>query len=173
MQLIQHVTVGAGGQASITFSAIPQTFTHLMLKLSLRSTRSGFPSATYLNFNSTGFNATGLVLYGNGSSAGSYGYSDGTLAAISSTVSTANTFSNTEIFIPNYRSANSKSYAVDYVFENNGATAEQGINSGIWANSAAISSILIDDFSTNLFVEGSSASLYGITTGSAGGVTVS
>jgi hypothetical protein len=174
MTLIAHTEVGSGGAANIEFTSIPATFTDLVVKLSLRSTRTGFPSATYLNFNSSGFNASGRILYGGGSGSGqSYGYSDGSLAAVSSAASTANTFSSIEIYIPNYRSSAHKSYSIDYVFENNDTPAEQGLNAGLWANTAAITSILIDDFSTNLFVQHSSASLYGITAGSDGTTVVS
>jgi hypothetical protein len=173
MQLIarQELTSAA---ASITFSSIPQTFTDLYLVLSVRSNRTGFPGAMFINFNSSGFNATGRFLYGEGSGSGqTFSYSDGLIAAINSSIHTANTFSSTSIYIANYTSSANKSFSVDSVFETNATAAEQDLNAGLWSNAAAISSIEIDDFSTNNFVSGSSATLYGILAGSSGGVVVS
>jgi len=170
---IQTIELGASGASTISFNSIPQTFTDLVIRLSLRSTRTGFPSATYISFNSTGYNSAGRVFYATGSDRGSYGFTDGTIGAVSSAASTSNTFSNSEIYIPNYSSSGSKSYSVDYVFENNATAAEMGIIAGVWANSAPITNIDIDDFSTNSFVQYSSASLYGIRRGSDGATGVS
>jgi hypothetical protein len=59
-----------------------------------------------------------ITIFGNGSSVVSY-----TIAELSfmyvTTSGTSNTFSSTEIYIPNYTSSNNKSVSVDSVTENN------------------------------------------------------
>jgi hypothetical protein len=75
---------------------------------------------------------------------------------------TANTFGNTSIYIPNYRSSAAKSFSVDAVTENNATLAYQNIQAGLWNNSAAITSISISFLSGGNWAQGSSASLYGI-----------
>jgi len=49
MVAIQTVTVGSGGAANIEFTSIPQTYTDLVVVLSLRNNRStaiGYPRFT-------------------------------------------------------------------------------------------------------------------------------
>jgi hypothetical protein len=56
---------------------------------------------------------------------------------------TANTFGNTEFYIPNYTSSNYKSFSVDGVTENN-ATAAFALYAGLWSNTAAITSFRLN-----------------------------
>jgi hypothetical protein len=171
MQHIETVTVGSGGAASITFMAvgdIPSDYTDLVLKLSLRSTESGVTTAT-VDLNSTA--PTARWLRGNGATA-----SSGTdpVLLFNGTSTTANTFSNVEVYIPNYRSSAQKSGSVDLVVESNSASSfvYQYIYALLWNVTDPVTSITInDDYGS--FVEFSSASLYGITAGSDGIVAVS
>lgn len=80
-QIIQTVTVGAGGAASIDFSSIPQTYTDLKILLSGRTNANDGSSGqwTYINFNGATTNNSVRVLYGAGSSVGQ-------LAATSNTI---------------------------------------------------------------------------------------
>ena len=67
---IATTTVGAGGTTSITFSSIPQTYTHLQLRMLTigngSNTASGFMA---LNCDSTSTNYYTHYLYGNGATA--------------------------------------------------------------------------------------------------------
>ena len=64
--------------------------------------------------------------------------------------------------------------SVDAVGENNATQAFQIISAGLWANTAAITSIqLIPQSGGGTFVADSTVSLYGITKGSDGIVTTS
>jgi hypothetical protein len=68
---IQTVTVGSGGQATISFTSIPATFTHLQLRGIARSTNGnvgGDSISASLNSNTT---YRSHYLYGEGSGAGS------------------------------------------------------------------------------------------------------
>jgi hypothetical protein len=158
--LLGEVTLGASA-ASVTFSNIPQTgYTDLKLVCSARGTQSSVNQSYQITFNGT--STTGLSMrrvYGNGASAAS---DSGlrTIEAVGATA-TANTFSNDEIYIPNYTSNNNKSYSVDNVSENNATTAYAIMHAGLWSNTAAITSIVFTGV-TGSFVSGSTFYLYGL-----------
>jgi hypothetical protein len=167
MQLIQTVTVGSGGAASITFSSIPASFTDLMVVVSGRCTTTD--TTATLSFN-TGGSYSRRTRLGDGANV-----STNTSAVdfrISRSDDTAATFGNTSIYIPNYAGGAAKSYSVDTVNENNATTAFQAITAGLWDQTAAITSIVLDAVSGD-FAQHSSASLYGILAGSDGIVAVS
>lgn len=154
---IASVIVGSGGAATIDFTSIPATFDDLVIKLSGRSS-SAPAEGMYIAFNGSTANFTGRYLLGDGSNASS-GVLARYLGSIYGTIGTANVFNNTQIYIPNYSSANNKSFSVDNVAENNATTGFQNIIAGLWSNSAAITSISI---SCTGFIQHSTATLYGI-----------
>jgi hypothetical protein len=87
--LINSVTVGSGGAASMEFTSIPSTYTDLVVKISGRSDNTG-SFANYLRFNSdSGNNYTWINLYGfeavaySDPSGGSISYSTAYLYGIS------------------------------------------------------------------------------------------
>ena len=172
MQFIEQVTVGSGGAASITFSNIPQEgFTDLLLVWSGRSSFSDVVVDPQVSFNGSSANFTGRRLFGTGANV----FSDSTARRISAdpgATATANTFSNGQLYIPNYRSSVAKSFSTDAVGENNGTTAYQMITAGLWNDTSAITTIALSYVAGN-FVQHSTASLYGVTAGSDGIVTVS
>ena len=173
MKLLETVTVGAGGAASITFSNIPADFTDLYIVVSARTARSGFNNDQFgVNFNGVSTNQTGRELFGGGSSTSSashtriFGYTTATTA-------TADTFGNASVYVPNYRSAVAKSVSIDAVTENNATSAVQNLFAGLWNSTAAITSVTLVPLSATNFTQHSTASLYGITAGSDGIVSVS
>lgn len=157
------VTVGAGGASTITFSSIPSTYTDLKVVLSARGTTSATWSDISLLFNGSSANFTAKMLYTTGLSV----FSDpitNTLR-IPGPSSTASTFGNLEIYIPNYASSNNKSWSSDTVTENNSSLANAVLNSliaGLWSNSAAINSISFSADGGGTFVQYTTATLYGI-----------
>lgn len=175
MTLISTVTVGAGGASSILLDNIPQTFTDLVIKLSGRSVSTSNLIDVALRFNGSSSSYSHRYVYGTGSSTASTSNYTGTDKLYFGTVTkglwTANTFGNTEIYIPNYAGSASKTVTVDSVSEQNSSEAYQFLTAGLWSNSAAITSISLFVIGDNL-AQYSSASLYGITKGS-GGATVS
>lgn len=170
MQLIQTVTVGSGGAAAIAFNSIPQTFTDLYIVLSARV--AGTSIGVGQKFNGSTANFSGRFLEGSGSSAISYTAANIISYATNST-NTASTFGNSSIYIPNYTLANNKSVSLDSVTENNATAAFQLIGAVLWSSSSAITDIEFYHVNGTNFVQYSSASLYGITKGSDGIVTVS
>lgn len=156
------VEVGAGGAANIEFTAIPSTYTDLVL---VYSARAAEPTGTFyevsvnLNGSTTGF--TAKQLYGDGSTAASSSPTTRQVGLIGNVATTSNTFNNNQVYFPNYAGSTNKSYSVDAVTENNATTAYANIVAGLWSNTAAITSIRIAVTSGN-FVQYSTASLYGI-----------
>jgi hypothetical protein len=169
MQLIETVTVGSGGAASITFSSIPATFTDLYLVMSLRNTVATSTGTLALN---TGGIYTRRRLLGDGSSASSDTPSSDYLC--SSSTDTASTFGTTGIYIPNYTSSVAKSYSVDTVSENNATTAYQILIAGLWSGTDAVTTITLTPQGASAdWAQYSSASLFGVLAGTDGIVTVS
>jgi hypothetical protein len=160
LTLINTVTVGAGGAATIEFTSIPQTYTDLLIKTSYRGTSAHIAYDTNISFNGSGANFTGKLIYGSGSAANSpsIGNSPGLYVGANAT---ANTFSNGEYYIPNYTSSNYKSFSVDEVSENNASTAYIYMSGMLWSQSAAITSITLTPAS-GTFVQYSTAYLYGV-----------
>jgi len=159
--LIASTTVGSGGASSVTFSSIPATYTDLKVVMSLRTNYAQNYDNFTMSINSSTTSFTFRMLYGSGSSVGSYNSTTGNITDIDAANNTANTFSNLDIYIPNYTSANNKSYSVDSVQENNATLAYAEMVAGLWSNTAAITSLT---FTSNggSFVQYSTAYLYGI-----------
>jgi hypothetical protein len=168
MKLIESKTL-ATAAASIEFTSIPQTFTDLVLLISARNDTSN-AVAGLISFNGNTANFSSRFLTSDGSSA-----SSGTFARFACSFqddNTANTFNNGALYIPNYSGATHKSYSSDQATENNATGNNMGIIAGLWANTAAITSLAISPASGNLRI-GSTISLYGVLKGSDGIVTTS
>jgi len=161
---IASVTVGAGGAATMAFSSIPATYTDLVLMTSNRLTGSN-PTVN-LQFNSdttqTNYYRRILLHYGSGASV-NYTNDQGGGGYATYSGYTASTFSNTSIYIPNYLSANQKTYSADSVAENNSASDYfSGIFAGLWTGTAAITGITIYPADSTNWVQYTTATLYGI-----------
>lgn len=171
MTFIQHTEL-TGSQASIVFNSIPQTFTDLYVVFSLRS-NSGVTVAKG-NFNAVGADERRLQGSGSGTFTG-FNQPGSTIGFATGSANTANTFSNNVLYIPNYTATGRKSYSGDGVTENNATEAFQNIVAGLTTTTSAITTLEIypDAVQASQWVAGSSATLYGITRGSNGGVTVS
>ena len=161
--LLEKITVGAAGASSVEFSGIPQTgYTDLVVKVSARGTDSSVYAGIYVSFNGTAYNSTGRFIEGDGSSASSATFSNGAISFIAGATATSNTFGSTELYIPNYTGSTNKSYSSDGVGENNATLALAQLNAGLWSNTAAITSITLDAYLSNTFVQGSTFYLYGV-----------
>ncbi len=164
--LISSVTVGAGGASSIDFTSIPATYTDLLVKISARgdSTSNIGAIALYASINGLTTNRTWRRIYALGSSAGSDNGTNTTISAVNTNAgtSTASTFTNGEMYIPNYAGSTNKSFSVDFATENNSATLnELDLLAGLWSSTAAINQITLTCSAGN-FMQYSTAYLYGI-----------
>lgn len=170
-ELITSSTVASGTVSSVTFSSIPNTYTDLLIKVSARSTNIGNNYDNYyLTMNGTagGTAYSDRLLYGVGSSNGSFNHIGTTqmqIGATPNTAGTASTFDNTEIYINNYASTSiyksvSSDIAVERNTTTNGATFV-AVVTGLWSSNSAITSLVLTPDATN-FVQYSSIYLYGI-----------
>jgi hypothetical protein len=174
MTLIAHQEL-TSAQSSITFSSIPQTFTDLVLVSSLRGNEF-----CRISLNGSDANTTMKTLWGLTGAVWTGNYSQ-LWQPVGRGSSTANTFSNNQVYITNYRLSTGKAVSIDAVDENNSGASYgsyQLVASGLWNNTAAVSSITLTSLDANLnpsgnFATGSTATLYGVLAGSSGGVTVS
>lgn len=151
--------------ASVTFSSIPNTYTDLKV---LCTSRLDNLSGNYgIRFNGdTGANYNWRYLAGQGASVSSgllSNNTEGVFGQCDGTAETSNTFSISELYIPNYASSNQKSFLADGIRENNATTAVQIFDAGLWTGTAAITSMTIRPYAGNgNFVQYSSFYLYGI-----------
>jgi hypothetical protein len=166
--LIASNTLGASA-TSVTFSAIPSTYTDLVLRLSLRGDQANYSEIILLEFNgSAAANYSYTAIRANGSTADSVRGSAQTYGRVgyaNSGNSTADTFGNAEIYIPSYTASQNKPFSGIGMSENNSATAgEAWITpyATLWSNTSAITSIKISPINGPNWVSGSSFYLYGI-----------
>jgi hypothetical protein len=170
MELIATTTL-ASAQGSITFSGIPQYFDDLFVLVSARSSLSGGGFEATLSLNGSGSNRRRIRMRTDGFSITGADTTDADIMYTPGTQVTADTFSNTSIYIPNYRSGNFKSANSDSAVSNNGTEFYLAIYSWLWSETAAITGLTLT--AAGNFIAGSSVSLYGITKGSDGIVTTS
>ena len=157
--LISSVTVGSGGASSIDFTSIPSTYTDLLVKISARNDSGG---NLFVTFNSSSASFSRRDLFANVPTVGSSNSSDNFIGASNDSTFTANTFSNSELYIPNYAGSNNKSYSSDTVNENNATVSNLRLLAGLRSNTDAITSLSLNAGSGNNFVQYTTAYLYGI-----------
>jgi hypothetical protein len=165
---IATVTVGSGGSASVSFTSIPSTYTHLQIRGISKTDRANrFGDTFNVRFNSdTGSNYAWHELYGNGASATAGG---GTTASFmrlgrTSAVDAAinDIFGAQVIDILDY--ANTNKYKTTRSLDGDDLNGEGfvGIWSGLWQSTSAVTSItLIPNLGTN-WVQYTQFALYGI-----------
>ena len=162
-KLIQAQTLSSS-QSSVTFSAIPATYTDLVIRASIRSDVATTGGALNLVVNSqtSGFSSTNI--FGDGTAAAGESKTAETKyifrRSVTGTSNTSNTFASVEIYIPNYAGTTAKVASAFLVTENN-TTSDAQINAfaNLNTNTAAITDLSLQF--TN-FVSGSSFYLYGI-----------
>ena len=164
---ISTVTVGSGGTSSITFSSIPSTYQHLQIRFMARTTRSlGFdPFLIRMNSDTTAANYASHALYGSGSSAVS-NYTSGESGTfhylVSAATSTASVFGAAVIDVLDYANTNKYKTTRSLAGYDGNGSGYICLNSGLWMNTNAITTLTIVPFVGSNFVEYSSFALYGI-----------
>ena len=162
-ELIETITL-ASSASSIEFTSIPQDGVDLLCVLSARHDSSVSLLRALIN-NDTGANYARLYLYGDGSDGQTQSNTGQTRLfnsfAINRSTYTADTFSNLQIYFPNYTSSSAKTISFDGVVENNATEGYQNLQASSWSGTDPISSISLGD-GTNNMVAGTTASLYKI-----------
>lgn len=160
---IAQSVVSTATATAIEFTGIPSNYDDLLIVYSARTNRAAeVVDNINIGFNGTTTNLTARYLVGTGTAVVSStslnrfgGFATGASA-------TANTFGNTQVYIPNYTGSTNKSFSVDSVSETNGTTSYQIISAGLWSQTAAITSISFTSNTSDSFVTNSTAVLYGI-----------
>jgi hypothetical protein len=171
---IQTIEVPSGGVSSIFFDAIPNTYDDLLLVFSCRASLG-----TNFFFDDLGLQINGdtgsnyfntLVRAREGSiQAGSGSGTSVTLYGSPVVSSTANTFGNGQLYIPDYKNSKVKTMIADGASENNSSNGIQaGIIASTWSNTSIVRSLRILSLNNWGFAQHSSASLYGIRRGKDG-----
>jgi hypothetical protein len=163
---IATTTVGGGGAASVTFSSIPSTYTHLQVRMIARTNRAAGVDPMALTLNSdTGNNYSWHDMYGDGS--GVYAEASTSTSNVkfyraAGSTATAGIFGTVVLDILDYQNSN-KYKTIRYLggIDQNGS-GEMFFGSGLWMNSAATTSITIAPFVGTSFSQYSSFALYGI-----------
>lgn len=149
---------------TVTLSSIPSTYTDLVLRASTRDTLNQTAPSVNIRINSDSsalYSETNLQ--GDGSTASSDRTSNSTITYPGfhpGAASTANTFSNFEIYFPNYTVSQNKSFGISFVGENDNITAYIHTKAELYRSTAAISTLTLTCGSQ--FATGSSFYLYGI-----------
>ena len=164
---IATVTVGSGGSSSISFSSIPATYTHLQVRMLFRDTRAVVGDYASLQFNSdTGSNYALHLLSGSGATAAAAGYSSQTsidISRVAGSSATASVFGAAILDILDYTNTNKYTTTRSLGGVDNNGSGEIVLNSGLWMNTAAVSTITIKAQAGSAnFEQYSSFALYGI-----------
>lgn len=168
-EAIATATVGAGGASSIEFTSIPATYQHLQVRMTSRSNYSQPEDSPGFRLNSdSGANYAFHFLRGNGSTASSSG--DPNRTAVAFIQNSAGATSPTSVFgglvcdILDYANTSKNTTLRGFGGYDNNSVGSLTVSSGVWMNTAAITSILIypAGVSGNDWVQHSTAALYGI-----------
>ena len=164
---IATTTVGVGGSSTITFSSIPATFKHLQVRLIGRTNRSdqnGDFFQTTLN-SDTGANYSWHFMRGNGTGLTTNAGASNTMMEtnrIPGSLITASVFGGIVIDILDYTDTNKYTTLRSIGgFDGNGS-GEIFVNSGLWQNTAAVTSITFTNSGSRTIQQYSHFALYGI-----------
>lgn len=167
MDVLQVVTVGSAGASSITFSNIPNTYTHLQIRGITRDTRTGGTAQSLcLQFNGDGgSNYSTHAIYGDGASAGTIAQTSQVQARLGeepTTSSTSNTFAATVVDILDYTNTNKYKTLRSLNGNDQNGSGTIYLHSSLWMSTSAINSISIYTLNSQNFVQYSQFALYGI-----------
>lgn len=168
-QSITQTTLGSN-TASVTFSSIPSTYTHLELLVQARSTHTQPADFVLVRYNgdTTAGNYAYASLWVNGTTIGNNNTSSSSFtgfSAISGDGNTSNIFGISRFIIPEYKNTSVQKTGFASGNSASGSNTFAGItlNGLFWNSTAAISSITLSLNSGTNFITGSTFSLYGFT----------
>ena len=152
--------------ASVTFSAIPSTYTDLVVRASARSDRA-LVTDNYLielNGSATAVYSRTSLLNNGGTPQSSNATPQAFWVALYADAAnaTSGTFGSAELYIPNYAGSTNKVASSFSVQEDNTTAGYLSANAHLWGNTSAITQIKISPSATQNWVSGSSFYLYGI-----------
>lgn len=157
---IATTTVGAGGQATITFSSIPSTYKHLQIRAMAQSTTGNQIDMTFNG--DTANNYAGHQLEGTGSAASS---SSGTTRANMFSIvympGTSSSPAAAIVDVLDYASTNKNKVVRSLRGWDNNSSGNIALVSGLWMNTSAVTSITLTA-RTGTIDQYSTLALYGV-----------
>jgi hypothetical protein len=153
--------------ASITFSSIPATYTHLQVRMIQRDNQGSVADGARLQLNSdTGANYAYHILRGDGSSAQAYNGASQTNILITFDLAGAsagsNVFGTAVIDILDYANTNKYKTVRSLSGRDNNGDGGVALGSGLWRSTSAITSLTIFPQNGTLLSQYSQYALYGI-----------
>jgi len=159
---IATVTLGSGG-GSVSFTSIPQTYTHLQLRCSV-GLNAVADYVMRFNNDSAG-NYRQHNLYGDGSVASAYNYGNGetfiSFAFPFQGLNSSTSFAGNVTDILDYTNTNKNKVSRSLLGIDRNGSGQVALESGLWINTSAINRIDILPSSSS-FLQYSSFALYGI-----------
>jgi len=159
-------TTLSSSASSVTFSSIPATYTHLQLRYIARSSRTQTQGYIVTRFNGdSGTNYSRHTVEGDGAAAESYAESTvsyGSLYQISAASNTASIFGAGVVDILDYANTNKYKTLRAATGDDKNGSGRVYLTSGLWRNTAAITSIVFTEYNGFNFEQYSSFALYGI-----------
>lgn len=163
---IATVAVGSGGAASASFTSIPATYKNLQIRIFGRSNRADVNEAIGIQFNGdTGNNYGSHGFWGDGSGIGvaQLNYPAGAISLPwVAGGSSSNSWGVGVIDILDYASTAKNTTVRGFQGYDNNGNGQIGIGSGLWSNTAAVSSIVVKPFYGSSWNQYSHIALYGI-----------
>lgn len=162
---IRSYVVPSGGAASIEWTSIPQTYSHLQIRGISRCAGTTTVSIDVQVNSDTSTNYSWHRLYGDGSSASAYAEPNSTkISELYQPINTdtANAFGSFVLDLLDYKDTNKyKTMRYLTAYDVNGANGKIAFASGNWRNTNAITSIKLTSNGGN-FAQYSSFALYGV-----------
>lgn len=155
------VTVPSGGLASIEFAAIPNTYKHLQIRMMALTTASTIQPQ--MRFNSdAGTNYSRHSLYGDGGLAAAYGQASVNqliIGGLAVGMNSTNPYV-CVIDILDYSSSLKNKTMRSLSGTDRNGTGEIGLHSGVWLNTAPVTSVSV--ISSGTYAQYTQISLYGV-----------
>jgi hypothetical protein len=158
---IATVTVGSGGSATVSFTSIPSTYTHLQIRSFTRIPSGG--NNGLLTFNSdTGANYVTHLLYGDGASAAALSFTNDNYIYGSRVSTATSTYGVGVIDVLDYANTNKFKTVRLLTGNDDNGSGLIALNSGLWRSTSAITSITYTAQSGSIFAQYTQFALYGI-----------
>lgn len=170
--IIQHEL--SSSQTSIELSNIPQNYTDLVIYAQLRTDYSSDEDTALVIVNGSSANQSSRILYGDGSNDSATNQTIIRFAEATGATATADTFSTSRLFIPNYASSTlTKMFNLEATTHKFGPDAYQFITTSKWNQTSPITSLeMVPRFGSN-FVAKSLVIVYAIIADTDGTTVVS
>jgi len=162
-KIASYTVTAALGDNPISFNSIPQTYTDLVIQMSIRGAVTGGYDSLGMYFNGLQSNISNNSLFSTGTSVGAGRSTYRAMATLNTELNSPSVFSIVTITIPNYAGATFKQIMVENILETTGSVGYSQMISQLWSNTAAITAVSFDTGTSGQnLVRLTSVNLYGV-----------